>query len=316
MSSIHRRKKVVVIGSGFVGASCAHWIVNHNLADVSLIDRKDNLAKGRALDLFSSTPLARCDLRIQGGSDYGLAKGADIVVITAGLPRQPGMTRADLLLKNAAIIKEVCNQLKKVVSEDTVFIVVSNPLDAMVYQAHKILQAPREKILGMAGVLDTARFKSFVAEKLRVSVQDISALVLGGHGDTMVPLTRLATVGGIPLAELMDQKDLKQIVERTRQGGGEIVSLLKTGSAHYAPAASVVEMAASILRDERRIFPCAALLEGEYGARGIFAGVPCQLGGRGLERVVEMALTPEEQKQFEKSIHSVRETVQELNRIS
>ena len=316
MSSIHRRKKIAIVGSGFVGASCAHWIVNHNLADVSLIDRKDNLAKGRALDLFSSTPLSGRDLQIQGGSDYGLAKNADIVVITAGLPRQPGMTRADLLAKNAAIMKDVCDQLKKVVSEEAVFIVVSNPLDAMVYQAHKILQSRREKILGMAGVLDTARFKSFVAEKLKVSVQDISALVLGGHGDTMVPLIRLASVGGVPLKELMDPGDLEQIVKRTRQGGGEIVSLLETGSAHYAPAASVVEMAASILRDEKRIFPCAALLEGEYGERGIFTGVPCQLGGKGLDRVVEITLTPEEQKQFKKSIQSVRKTVQELNQIS
>lgn len=316
MSSIHRRKKIAVIGSGFVGASCAHWIVNHNLADVSLIDRKDNLAQGRALDLFSSTPLAGCDLQIQGDSDYSLAEGADIVVITAGLPRQPGMTRADLLSKNAAIMKDVCNQLKKVASAETVFIVVSNPLDAMVYQAYTILQVPREKILGMAGVLDTARFKSFVAEKLEVSVQDISALVLGGHGDTMVPLTRLASVGGIPLTELMKPEDLEQIVKRTRHGGGEIVSLLKTGSAHYAPSASVVEMVASILRDERRIFPCAALLDGEYGERGIFVGVPCQLGGKGLERVVEITLTSEEQKQFKKSVQSVRKTIQELNQIS
>ena len=316
MSSIHRRKKVSIVGSGFVGASCAHWIVNHNLADISLIDRKDNLAKGRALDLLSSTPLAKHDLQIQGGSDYGLAKGADIVVITAGLPRQPGMTRTDLLSKNAAIMKDVCNQLKEVVSKETVFIVVSNPLDAMVYQAYKVLQVPREKVLGMAGVLDTARFKSFVAEKLKVSVQDISALVLGGHGDAMVPLTRLASVGGIPLEELIKSADLKQIVERTRHGGGEIVSLLKTGSAHYAPSASVVEMVASILRDERRIFPCAALLEGEYGEQGIFAGVPCQLSGKGLERVVEISLNTEEEKQFKKSVQAVRNTIQELNQIS
>ena len=316
MSSIQKRKKVAIIGSGFVGASCAHWILSHNLANVSLIDRKDKLAKGRAIDLFSSSPLVGHDLQIQGGSDYGLAEGADIVVITAGLPRKPGMTRADLLSKNALIMKEVCDQLKQVVSTETVFIVVSNPLDAMVYQAHKILKVPRAKILGMAGVLDTARFKAFVAEKLKVSIQDISALVLGGHGDTMVPLTRLASVGGIPLEELISPKDLEQIVERTRHGGGEIVSLLETSSAHYAPAASVVEMVASILRDERRIFPCAALLEGEYGERGIFVGVPCQLNGQGLDRVIEVSLNTEEQKQFKKSIQSVRNTVQELNQVS
>ena len=316
MLSLRKRKKVAIIGSGFVGASCAHWILSHNLADISLIDRKDNLAKGRAIDLFSSSPLVGHDLQIQGGSDYGLAKGADIVVITAGLPRKPGMTRSDLLSKNAFIMKEVCERLKQVVSGETVFIVVSNPLDAMVYQAHKILKAPREKILGMAGVLDTARFKAFVAEKLKVSVQDISALVLGGHGDTMVPLTRLASVGGIPLEELMSPEDLKQIVERTRKGGGEIVSLLETSSAHYAPAASVVEMVASILKNERRIFPCAALLKGEYGEQGIFVGVPCQLSGQGLDRVIEVSLNTEEQKQFKKSIQSVRDTVQELNQVS
>ena len=316
MSSINKRKKIAIIGSGFVGAACAHWILNHNLADISLIDHKDNLAKGRAIDLFSSTPLTGHDLQIQGGSDYGLAEGADIVVVTAGLPRQPGMTRTDLLAKNAAIMKDVCNQLKKVVSPDTVFIVVSNPLDAMVYQAYKVLQVPREKILGMAGVLDTVRFKAFVAEKLKVSVQDISALVLGGHGDTMVPLTRLAAVGGVPLEELMEPEDLAKIVERTRFGGGEIVSLLKTGSAYYAPAASVVEMAASILRDERRIFPCAALLEGEYGEKGLFAGVPCQLGGKGMERVIEISLNSEEQNQFRKSLQAVRQTIKELNQIS
>lgn len=316
MSSVNRRKKIAIVGSGFVGATCAHWILNRNLADVSLIDHKDNLAKGRAIDLFSSTPLTGHDLQIQGGSDYSLARGADIVVIAAGLPRQPGMTRTDLLSKNASIMKDVCNQLKQTVSPDTVFIVVSNPLDAMVYQAYKILQIPREKILGMAGVLDTARFKTFVAEKLRVSVQDISALVLGGHGDTMVPLTRLTSVGGVPLEELMESEDLEKIVERTRFGGGEIVSLLKTGSACYAPAASVVGMAASILRDEKRIFPCAALLEGEYGERGIFAGVPCQLGGKGLEKVIEISLNREERDQLNKSFQAVRQIVKELNQIS
>ena len=314
--SSNKRKKVTVVGSGFVGSACAHWIVSRNLADVSLIDRKEGLAKGRALDLFSATPALGRDLQIQGGSDYSLAEGSDIVVITAGLPRGPGMSRADLLSKNSAIMKDVCRRLKKKVSPETVFIVVSNPLDAMVYQAHKILQTPREKILGMAGVLDTARFKAFTAEKLKVSVRDISALVLGGHGDTMVPLVRLATVGGVPLTELMEPEDLEKIVERTRHGGGEIVSLLQTGSAFYAPGAGVVEMIESILRDEGRIFPCAAWLEGEYGERGIFAGVPCQLSGQGLKRVIEISLTPAEQKQFQKSLQAVRETVKELDRMA
>ena len=311
--SSNKRKKVTIVGSGFVGSACAHWIVSRNLADVSLIDRKEGLAKGRALDLFSATPALGRGLHIQGGADYSLAEGSDIVVITAGLPRGPGMSRADLLSKNAAIMKDVCLQLKEKTAPQTVFIVVSNPLDAMVYQAHKILQTPREKILGMAGVLDTARFKAFTAEKLKVSVRDISALVLGGHGDTMTPLVRLATVGGAPLTELMKPEDLEKIVERTRHGGGEIVSLLKTGSAFYAPGAAVVEMVESILRDEGRIFPCAAWLEGEYGARGLFAGVPCQLSGRGLKRVIEISLTPSEQKQFQKSLQAIRETVKELD---
>ena len=314
--SSNKRKKVAVVGSGFVGSACAHWIVSRNLADVSLIDRKEGLAKGRALDLFSAGPALSRNLQIQGGSDYSLAEGADIVVITAGLARRPGMSRADLLSKNSAVMKDVCNRLKGKTSPHTVFIVVSNPLDAMVYQARKILQPPREKILGMAGVLDTARFKAFTAEKLGVSVRDISALVLGGHGDTMTPLVRLAQVGGVPLTELMRPEDLEKIVERTRHGGGEIVSLLKTGSAFYAPGAGVVEMIESILRDEGRILPCAAWLEGEYGARGLFAGVPCQLNGQGLKRIVEVSLTPSEQKEFQKSLQAVRETVKELDGIS
>ena len=301
------------MGSGFVGSTCAHWIVNHNLADIYLIDHKENLAKGRALDLFSSTPLAGSDLQIQGGSDYGPAEGADVVVITAGLPRQPGMTRSDLLSKNTLIMKEVCGKLKKVAPE-AVFIVVSNPLDAMVYCAHKVLQLPREKILGMAGVLDTARFKAFVAEELKVSVQDVSALVLGGHGDTMVPLTRFSAVGGVPLEELMEPGKLSEIVERTRRGGGEIVSLLKTGSAYYAPSAGVTAMVQSILRDERRILPCSALLEGEYGARGIFAGVPCQLSGKGLEKVVELSLNQKEKEELDRSLAMIRRNMEELDR--
>ena len=310
----HTRKKVTIIGSGFVGSSCAHWILSRDLADLILIDVNEGLAKGRALDLFSSSPATGSSLHIQGGSNYALSKGSDIVIITAGLARKPGMSRSDLLIKNAQIIKDICNQLKKY-SPDSIFIVVSNPLDAMVSLAHQILQTPREKILGMAGVLDTARFKAFVAEKLHCSVKDVSALVLGGHGDNMVPLTRYCTVGSIPLSVFMDKKSQEELIERTRKGGGEIVSLLKTGSAHYAPAIGVVEMAESILKDQKRILPCAALLQGEYGEEEVFMGVPCQLGGKGLEKIIEIPLNAEERDQFKKSANSVKKLLVEMKEL-
>lgn len=307
----HTRKKVTVVGSGFVGSSCAHWIVSKDLADVALIDINDGLAKGRGLDLYESSPVAGVDLKIVGGSDYSLAKGSDIVVITAGLPRKPGMTRADLLKKNAEIMTSICENLKKHV-EDAVYIIVSNPLDAMVYLANSILQVPRNKILGMAGILDTARFKSFIAEQLQVSVKDISALVLGGHGDTMVALTRSCTVGGVPLSDLMDESTQEKLIERTRKGGGEIVSLLKTGSAHYAPSASTVEMVEAILKDQNRLLPCSALLDGEYGEKGLFIGVPCLLNGQGLKKVIEISLTEKEEKSFKESILAVKNTLADL----
>ena len=307
----HKRKKVTIIGSGFVGSSCAHWILSRDLADVSLIDVNEGLAKGRALDLFSASPATGSNIFIQGGSDYSLAEHSDIVVITAGLARKPGMSRSDLLVKNAQIMKTICEQLKER-SPDSIFIVVSNPLDAMVSLAHQILEPPREKIMGMAGVLDAARFKAFVAEKLNCSVKDISALVLGGHGDSMVPLIRYCTVGSVPLSVLMDEKSQQELVERTKKGGGEIVSLLKTGSAHYAPAIGVVEMAESILKDQKRILPCAALLQGEYGENDIFVGVPCQLGGKGLEKIIEVPLNPEEQNQFKQSAASVKQLLVEM----
>lgn len=311
---IHKRKKVTVIGAGFVGSTCAHWIVSRNLADVALIDLNGGLAKGRALDLYSATPVSGADLNIQGGSNYSLAEDSDIVVITAGLPRKPGMSRSDLLSKNAKIMKSICEKLKPLTPK-AIFIVVSNPLDAMVYLAHKLLDLPRERILGMAGVLDTARFKAFIAEKLKVSVKDVSALVLGGHGDSMAPLTRFASVGGIPLTDLISQEDMEALVERTRKGGGEIVSLMKTGSAYYAPSLSVVEMLESILLDRRQILPCAALLKGEYGEKDVFTGVPCQLSGKGLEKIIEVSLNPEEKNQFQKSVSAVRETVKELDSV-
>ena len=281
---------------------------------MALIDISKGLAKGRALDLYQASPLAGADLRIQGGSDYSLAENSDIVVITAGLPRKPGMSRSDLLLKNGKIMKEVCENLKSHAPE-AVFIVVSNPLDAMAHLAHKVLKAPRERILGMAGMLDTARFKAFAAEKLQAAARDVSALVLGGHGDDMVPLIRFCTVGGVPLTALTDEKTRAELIERTRKGGGEIVSLLQTGSAFYAPSISVVDMAEAVLRDQNRIMPCAALLKGEYGERDIFIGVPCLLGAGGLKKIIEIDLNGEEQKQFSKSAASVRKTVSDMEAV-
>ena len=308
---MHKRKKVTVVGSGFVGSSCATWILTRDLADVVLIDVNEGLAKGRALDLFSASPAMNTNVSLTGASDYSLAENSDAVVITAGLPRKPGMSRSDLLLKNSEIMKSICESLKEICPQ-AVFIIVSNPLDAMVSLAHQILSVPRERILGMAGVLDTARFKAFVAEKLNCSVKDISALVLGGHGDSMVPLTRYATVGGVPLSVLMSEKDQESLIERTKKGGAEIVSLLKTGSAHYAPAIGVVEMLESILKDQKRILPCSALLQGEYGEQDIFVGVPCQLGGKGLEKIVEIPLNAEEQKLFKNSAQAVKDLLKEM----
>lgn len=310
----HKRKKVTVVGSGFVGSSCAHWIVSRDLADVVLLDINEGLAKGRALDLFSASPATNSSVSVKGGSDYSLAENSDVVIITAGVPRKPGMSRSDLLTTNARIMKSICEQLK-IHSPESIFIIVSNPLDAMVSLAHQMLNLPRERILGMAGVLDTARFKAFVAEKLNCSVKDVSALVLGGHGDSMVPLTRYCTVGSVPLDILMDKDTQGELIERTRKGGGEIVSLLKTGSAHYAPAIGAVEMLESILKDQKRILPCAALLKGEYEEKDIFVGVPCQLGGKGLEKIIELPLNSEERSQFKKSAESVKQLLLELKDI-
>jgi len=307
----HKRKKVTIIGSGFVGSTCAHWLVVKGLADIVLLDINEGLAKGRALDLYESTPILPQDVCIQGGSDYSLAQGSDIVVITAGLPRRPGMSRSDLLIKNTQIMKSICEELNSYVKQ-ACYIVVSNPLDAMVYVAHKILKAPREKILGMAGVLDTARFKTFISESLGVSVSDISALVLGGHGDSMVPLVRFCTVGGIPLLELMDKPTQDKLIQRTQTAGGEIVSLLKTGSAYYAPSASVVDMVEAILKDQNRILPCAALLKGEYGYKDVFVGVPCQLGGSGLKKIIELDLNEDEKQQFNQSVLTVKNLISDV----
>ncbi len=310
----HRRKKISVIGAGFVGSTCAHWAAAKELGDVVLLDVNEGAAKGRALDLYCASPVEGFDSRVTGTSDYRDTAGSDVVIVTAGIPRKPGMSRDDLLSTNSKIMKEVCKGIKEY-SPQSVVIVVSNPLDAMAWVAKEQLGFPRERIIGMAGVLDGARFRTFISEELRVSVQDIHAFVLGGHGDTMVPMPRHCSVGGVPLTEILPKEKIDELVNRTRNGGAEIVALLKTGSAYYSPAASAVQMAEAILRDQKRILPCAALLEGEYGVNGLFVGVLCQLGGKGMERVIELKLNDEEKKGLDNSINAVKGLVEALKNL-
>src|SRR6476620_1970992 len=295
-----RRPKISVIGAGFVGSTCAHWAASKELGDVVLIDINGDAAKGKALDLFEASPVEGFDSTIQGGSDYALTAESDVVIITAGLPRKPGMSRDDLLSTNAKIVKDCAAQSAKY-SPHSVLIIVSNPLDAMCHVAMTASGFPRERVLGMAGVLDGARFRSFIAMELGVSVEDVQAFVFGGHGDTMVPMPRYVSVGGIPLQQLMSKEKIDAIVDRTRKGGAEIVNLLKTGSAYYAPAASAVQMAEAIVRDKKRYLPCADLLNGEYGQKGLFCGVVAKLGSKGLEGVPVLELNADEKQMFEKS---------------
>ncbi len=311
---LHKRKKISVIGAGFVGSTCAHWAASKELGDVVLLDVNDGTAKGKALDLFEASPVEKFDSRVWGTSDYKDTAGSDIVIITAGIPRKPGMSRDDLLATNAKIMKEVCQGLKQH-CPDSIVIVVSNPLDAMAYVAKQVLGFPRERVLGMAGVLDTARFSSFIAEACDVSIRDVNAFVLGGHGDTMVPMPRHCSVGGVPLMEMLPKEKIDKIVERTRTGGAEIVGLLKTGSAYYAPAASAVQMAEAILRDQKRILPCAVYLNGEYGVKDIFVGVLCKLGGNGMEKVIEVKLNDEERKGLDHSVNAVRELITAMKKL-
>lgn len=310
----HKRKKITVVGAGFVGSTCAHWAAAKELGDVVIVDINEGAAKGKALDLYEASPVEQFDAQITGTSDYKDSKDSDVVIITAGIPRKPGMSRDDLLATNAKIMKEVCAGVKQY-SPNAFVIVVSNPLDAMAYIAKQELGFPRNRVMGMAGVLDTARYRTFISEELRVSVKDITALVLGGHGDTMVPLPRYTMVGGIPLTELLSKEKIDKIVDRTRNGGAEIVGLLKTGSAYYAPAASAVQMAEAILKDQKRILPCAALLEGEYGVKGVFVGVPALLGGSGVEKVIELKLSDDEKKMLDHSIKAVEELVTALKKL-
>ena len=305
------RRKVTIIGAGNVGATTAQQIIETGLADVVLVDIVEGLPQGKALDLIEAAPVVGYDVRITGTNDYADTAGSKIIVVTSGLARQPGMSRDDLMAKNAGIVGSVVKQAAAV-SPDAIIIVVTNPLDAMCHVALKASGFPPERVIGMAGVLDSARFRAFIAAELEVSVRDIRAFVLGGHGDTMVPLPRYSTVGGVPITELMSAERIEQLVERTRNGGAEVVALLKTGSAYYAPAASVVEMVEAILRDRRRVLPCAAYLRGEYGIDGLYVGVPVVLGNGGVEKVIEISLTDDERAAFNRSADAVRDLLGKL----
>jgi malate dehydrogenase len=305
------RRRVTVIGAGNVGSTTAQRIIETGLADVVLVDIVEGMPQGKALDLAEAAPVVGYDVRVTGTNDYADTAGSKIIVVTSGLARQPGMSRDDLMAKNAGIVASVVRQAVAV-SPDAIIIVVTNPLDAMCHVAMQASGFPRERVIGMAGVLDSARFRHFIADELNVSVRDVRAFVLGGHGDTMVPLPRHSTVGGVPVTELLPAERVAQIIERTRNGGAEIVGLLKSGSAFYAPAASIVEMVEAILLDRRRILPCAAYLEGEYGIDGLFVGVPVILGNGGMEKVIEISLTDDEKAQLAHSAAAVRELVEKL----
>jgi malate dehydrogenase len=302
------RKKVTIVGSGNVGATAAHWIASKELADVVLIDIIEGVPQGKGLDLLEAMPIEKRDSYVKGTNDYADTANSDIVVITAGIPRKPGMSRDDLLKTNHKIMSDVVSKVVQY-SPNTIIIVVSNPLDAMAQAAYKLSGFSRNRVIGMAGVLDSSRFRTFIAEELKVSVENVTAFVLGGHGDTMVPLPRYSTVAGIPITELMDQATVDRLVKRTRDGGIEIVNYLKTGSAYYAPSAAAVEMVEAILKDKKKILPCAAFLEGEYGINGMYVGVPVKLGERGIEQIIQIKLTSDEQAALNKSAESVKELV-------
>jgi malate dehydrogenase len=302
------RKKVTVVGGGNVGATTAQRIFDKGYADIVLVDVVEGLPQGKSLDMLESGPVLGSDAQITGANTYDQTAGSDIVVITAGIARKPGMSRDDLLMTNMKIVGSVTQEVARR-SPDAVLIVVSNPLDAMVQHAHKVSGFPKQRVVGMAGILDTARFRTFLAQELKVSVTNVSAYVLGGHGDSMVPLIGTTTIGGVPVSKLIKPERLAQIVKRTRDGGAEIVGLLKTGSAYYAPSAAVVQMVEAILFDRKEVLPCAAYLEGEYGINGLFVGVPVKLGARGVEKVIEIDLTPDEKAGLQKSADAVRELV-------
>ena len=302
------RKKVTVIGAGNVGATCAHRLADKQLGDVVLIDILEGVPQGKALDLLEAGPIEGYDVRVKGTNDYADTANSDVVVMTAGFPRKPGMSRDDLLKKNYDVVKSTIEKVVKV-SPEAILIMVTNPLDAMAQTALKVSGFSKNRVIGMAGVLDTARYRTFIAEALNVSVQNVQGFVLGGHGDTMVPIPRYTTVAGIPVGELMPKEKLDAIIDRTRKGGGEIVSYLKTGSAFYAPSAAAVEMVEAIFYDRKKILPCAAYLEGEYGINGLYVGVPAKLGKNGIEEIIQIKLSSEEQAALQKSADSVKELV-------
>ena len=302
------RKKVTVVGAGNVGASCALRLADKGLADVVVVDILEGIPQGKALDILEAGPVAGVDVKITGANDYAPTANSDIVVLTAGFPRKPGMSRDDLLWANYDIVKNSVENTMKY-SPNCILIVVTNPLDAMCHVAYRVSGFPKNRVIGMAGILDTARFRAFVAQKLDVSIKDVTAFVLGGHGDTMVPLVRYTSVAGIPLTDLLDAETIQSLVKRTRDGGAEIVKYLKSGSAYYAPSAAAVEMVDSILNDRKRVLPCSAFLEGEYGIHSLFVGVPVKLGAGGIEKIFEAKLTEEESAALQKSAAAVKELV-------
>ncbi len=308
-----KRAKITIVGAGNVGATAAHWAAAQELGDIVLVDipQVGDMPKGKALDLYESAPVSGSDCKITGTNGYEETADSDVVVITAGVPRKPGMSRDDLLNINTGIVRGVAEQAAKY-SPNSVFIVVSNPLDAMVYVAWKTSGLPTNRVVGQAGILDTARFRTFIAMELNVSVEDVTAILMGGHGDTMVPLPRYASVGGIPVTQLIPKERLDQIVQRARDGGAEIVNLLKTGSAYYAPGAAVVQMVEAVIRDKKRVLPCAAFCDREYGVGGYFVGVPVILGTGGVEKVIEVELDTQERASFEKSVAAVKDLVKAL----
>jgi malate dehydrogenase len=306
-----KRAKITVVGGGFVGSTAAHWIASKELADVCLIDINGEMAAGKALDLAQSGPVEGFDVNTTGSADYAMSAGSDVVIITAGLPRKPGMSRDDLLNTNAKIVKECAANAAKH-SPNAVLIIVSNPLDAMCHVAMEASGFPKQRVIGMAGVLDGARFRTFIAKELNVSVEDVNAFVYGGHGDTMVPMPRYVTVGGIPLPQLLPKDKIDALVKRTASGGAEIVGLLKTGSAYYAPSSSAVQMAEAIIKDKKRVLPCACYLDGEFGVKGLFVGVLAKIGTKGIEQIMPLEMNDEEKAGFQKSAKAVQELVDVL----
>ncbi len=306
--------KVTVVGSGNVGATVAQYVAENDLADVVLVDVLEGVPLGKALDLYEASPLHGHDRKLIGSQTYDETKGSDIVVITAGIARKPGMSRDDLLKTNASIVQSVATQAVKQ-SPDAIFIIVTNPLDVMTYLAWKTTKLPSQRVIGMAGVLDSARFQSFISEALNVSTEDVRCMVLGGHGDLMVPIARYATVNGVPLTELLDADKIEALAKRTREGGAEVVALLKSGSAFYAPGASVALMVEAILRDKRRLLPCAVLPEGHYGLKDLYVGLPAILGKNGVEKIVELKLAADETEALKKSASSIRENIDAMNKL-